>query len=30
MNFNLVGLSAVLVEDGDTDEAGSSGSSGSN
>jgi hypothetical protein len=22
MNFNLVGLSAVLVEDGDTDEAG--------
>jgi hypothetical protein len=28
MNFNLVGLSAVLVEDGDTDEAGS-GSAGS-
>lgn len=32
MNFNLVGLSAVLVEDGDSDEGGSSatGSGGSN
>jgi hypothetical protein len=29
MNFNLVGLSAVLVEDGDTDDAASAGS-GSN
>jgi hypothetical protein len=27
MNFNLVGLSAVLVEDGDTD-AGGGGSAG--
>lgn len=30
MNFNLVGLSAVLVEDGDTDEASGSAGSGSN
>ena len=32
MNFNLVGLSAVLVEDGDSDEGGSSatGSGGNN
>jgi hypothetical protein len=31
MNFNLVGLSAVLVEDGDTDESGGgSAGSGSN
>ncbi len=30
MNFNLVGLSAVLVEDGDSDEASSSAGSGSN
>jgi hypothetical protein len=29
MNFNLVGLSAVLVEDGDSDDGGSAGS-GSN
>jgi hypothetical protein len=29
MNFNLVGLSAVLVEDGDADDS-DSGGSGSN
>jgi hypothetical protein len=30
MNFNLVGLSAVLVEDGDTDDSSGNAGSGSN
>jgi hypothetical protein len=30
MNFNLVGLSAVLVEDGDSEDGAASAGSGSN